>query len=140
MGKRNPNGKLGQWKAARRRGGRRAFGGLGEGRILFLIVAITVLVYANSLGGQFLYDDTKQIIDNPPAFVVKCFNAFTSDRLSFQRGTPTKDIPLPVLSAAVVVLLHHRLSVVRPLGTGLASAKSSRHAISTWASFTWFVA
>ena len=30
---------------------------LTEGRLLFLVVAAVVLVYSNSLGGQFLVDD-----------------------------------------------------------------------------------
>lgn len=72
------------------------FGGLTEGRVLFLIVAATVLVYANSLGGQFLFDDTKQIVNNPSlrswSNVVA---AFTSDVWSFQRGTAATDIPPP---------------------------------------------
>ena len=38
---------------------------LTEGRALFLIVAATVLVYANSLSGGFVFDDTKQIVGNP---------------------------------------------------------------------------
>ncbi|HVF57475.1 MAG TPA: tetratricopeptide repeat protein [Pyrinomonadaceae bacterium] len=71
-------------------------GSLTEGRILFLLVAVTVLVYANSLGGQFLFDDTKQIVGNPQLHSwSNVFSAFTSDVWSFQRGTVTNDIPLP---------------------------------------------
>jgi hypothetical protein len=39
-------------------------GVLDQSRALFLIVAATVLVYANSLSGAFLFDDTKQIVGN----------------------------------------------------------------------------
>src|SRR5713226_307694 len=38
---------------------------LTESRALFLIIASTVLVYANSLNGAFVFDDTKQIAGNP---------------------------------------------------------------------------
>ena len=36
-----------------------------EGRALFLVIAATVLAYANSLSGAFVFDDTKQIAGNP---------------------------------------------------------------------------
>ena len=67
-----------------------------ESRILFLIVAATVLVYANSLSGTFVFDDTKQIAGNPALHTwSNIFRAFTSDVWSFQRGTLTADIPPP---------------------------------------------
>src|SRR2546429_521078 len=67
-----------------------------ETRILFLIVAATVLVYANSLSGAFVFDDTKQIAGNPTLHSwSNIFRAFSSDVWSFQRGTLTKDIPPP---------------------------------------------
>src|SRR2546421_3131652 len=67
-----------------------------ETRILFLIVAATVLVYANSLSGAFVFDDTKQIAGNPTLHSwSNIFRAFSSDVWSFQRGTLTADIPPP---------------------------------------------
>lgn len=67
-----------------------------ESRILFLIVAATVLVYANSLSGAFVFDDTMQIVGNPHLHTwSNIFRAFTSDVWSFQRGTLTADIPPP---------------------------------------------
>ena len=67
-----------------------------ESRILFLIVAATVLVYANSLSGAFVFDDTKQIAGNPSLHSwSNIFRAFSSDVWSFQRGTLTADIPPP---------------------------------------------
>jgi tetratricopeptide (TPR) repeat protein len=67
-----------------------------ESRALFLIIAATVLVYANSLGGAFVFDDTKQIVGNPALRSwSNIFSAFTSDVWSFQRGTLTADIPPP---------------------------------------------
>src|ERR1044072_7756745 len=69
---------------------------LRESRALFLIVAATVLVYANSLSGAFVFDDTKQIVNNPSlrswGNIVR---AFTTDVWSFQRATLNTDIPPP---------------------------------------------
>jgi Flp pilus assembly protein TadD len=73
-----------------------AQGALDQGRALFLIVAATVLAYANSLSGAFVFDDTKQIAGNSALrFWGNILRAFTSDVWSFQRGTLTKDIPPP---------------------------------------------
>jgi protein O-mannosyl-transferase len=69
---------------------------LTESRALFLIIAATVLAYANSLSGAFVFDDTKQIAGNPALHTwSNIFRAFTSDVWSFQRGTLTADIPPP---------------------------------------------
>jgi len=69
---------------------------LSESRALFLTIAATVLVYANSLSGAFVFDDTKQIVGNPSLHSWgNVFRAFTNDVWSFQRGTLTKDIPPP---------------------------------------------
>lgn len=69
---------------------------LTEGRALFLIIAITVLVYANSLNGAFVFDDTQQIVGNPALHTwSNIFHAFTSDVWSFQRGTLMANTPLP---------------------------------------------
>src|SRR5437667_5108646 len=73
-----------------------AQGRLDQSRSLFLIVAATVLAYANSLSGAFVFDDTKQIVGNPALRSwSNVLRAFTSDVWSFQRGTLTKDIPPP---------------------------------------------
>src|SRR6476659_1543952 len=67
-----------------------------ESRALFLTIAATMLVYANSLNGAFVFDDTKQIVGNP---TLKSWSsvlgAFTSDVWSFQRHTLTADVPPP---------------------------------------------
>jgi tetratricopeptide (TPR) repeat protein len=69
---------------------------LTESRALFLTIAATVLVYANSLSGAFVFDDTKQIVGNPALhFWSNIFRAFSNDVWSFQRGTLSKDIPPP---------------------------------------------
>jgi len=73
-----------------------ASGVLDQSRALFLVVAATVLAYANSLSGAFVFDDTKQIVGNPALRSWgNVLRAFTSDVWSFQRGTLTKDIPPP---------------------------------------------
>lgn len=67
-----------------------------EERAVFLIVVVTLLVYANSLGGEFLFDDTKQIVGNPQLRSwTNILHAFTKDVWDFQRGTATSDIPPP---------------------------------------------
>src|SRR5438552_17713046 len=69
---------------------------LTDRRALFLVIASTVLVYANSLSGAFVFDDTKQIAGNPALRSWgNIARAFTSDVWAFQRGTLTKDIPPP---------------------------------------------
>ena len=69
---------------------------LTEGRALLLIVIGTLLVYANSLGGEFVFDDVKQIVGNQALHSwSNIFRAFTTDVWSFQRETYTTDIPLP---------------------------------------------
>ena len=69
---------------------------LTESRALFLTIAATVLVYANSLSGAFVFDDTKQIVGNPALHSwSNIFRAFSNDVWSFQRGTLSKDIPPP---------------------------------------------
>ncbi len=69
---------------------------ISESRILFLLVAAAVLVYANSLSGAFVFDDTKQIAGNPALHSwSNILRAFSSDVWSFQRGTLTADIPPP---------------------------------------------
>ncbi|HUS13229.1 MAG TPA: tetratricopeptide repeat protein [Pyrinomonadaceae bacterium] len=69
---------------------------LTESRALFLTVAATILVYANSLSGAFVFDDTKQIAGNPSLHSWgNILRAFTNDVWSFQRGTLTRDVPPP---------------------------------------------
>jgi Flp pilus assembly protein TadD len=69
----------------------------GEGRILFLLAAVSALVYANSLGGQFVVDDPKQIVNNPALRSWgNVLRAFTTDVWSFQRaGAIAGDVPPP---------------------------------------------
>src|SRR5260370_20439825 len=89
-----------------------ALGVLDQSRALFLIVAATVLAYANSLSGAFVFDDTKQIVGNPALRSwSNLLRAFTSDVWSFQRGMLTKDIPPPYYRPLVTayLTLHYTL-------------------------------
>lgn len=72
------------------------FSWLDQSRAIFLIVAATLIVYANSLGGAFVFDDTKQIVGNPQLHSWgNIIRAFANDVWSFQRGTLTADLPPP---------------------------------------------
>ena len=69
---------------------------LSESRALFITIAATILVYANSLSGAFVFDDTKQIAGNSSLHSWgNILRAFTNDVWSFQRGTLTRDVPPP---------------------------------------------
>src|SRR5262245_34834366 len=37
---------------------------LTSARIVFIISALSILAYANSLSGEFVFDDTEQIVEN----------------------------------------------------------------------------
>jgi tetratricopeptide (TPR) repeat protein len=79
---------------------------LSESRALFLVIAATVLVYANSLSGAFVFDDTKQIVNNAALRSWgNIFRAFTSDVWSFQRATLNTDIPPPYYRPLFTVYL-----------------------------------
>src|ERR1700704_2158427 len=41
-----------------------ALTGPGVARAILLICLLSVLAYANSLGGEFVFDDTEQIVEN----------------------------------------------------------------------------
>ena len=77
-----------------------------ESRALFLTIAATVLVYANSLSGAFVFDDTKQIVGNPSLKSwSSVLSAFTSDVWGFQRQTLTADVPPPYYRPLFTVYL-----------------------------------
>ena len=79
---------------------------LTESRGLFLTIAATILVYANSLSGSFVFDDTKQIAGNPSLHSWgNLLRAFTNDVWSFERGTLTADIPPPYYRPLFTVYL-----------------------------------
>jgi len=77
-----------------------------ESRALFLTIAATTIVYANSLSGAFVFDDTKQIAANPSLRSWgNIFRAFTNDVWSFERGTLTTDLPPPYYRPLFTVYL-----------------------------------
>src|SRR6478672_7689355 len=51
-------------RATRRNGILSAVENLSPARTAFLICALSLLSYANSLGGDFVFDDTDQIVEN----------------------------------------------------------------------------
>ena len=67
-----------------------------SGRVVFLIAAAACLVYANALGGQFVFDDTRQIVNNPQLHSwSNVLSGFAGDVWAFQRATPAGDVPPP---------------------------------------------
>lgn len=67
-----------------------------EGRVVFLLAAVSALVYANSLGGEFLFDDTEQIVNNQQLHSWwNVLHAFTSDVWSFTGGKVTTVVAPP---------------------------------------------
>jgi protein O-mannosyl-transferase len=69
---------------------------LDNKRAIFLLVLGCFLVYANSLSGDFIFDDTMQIVGNNTLHSWQnIVNGFTSDVWAFQRATNVKDIPPP---------------------------------------------
>ncbi|MDD5541626.1 MAG: tetratricopeptide repeat protein [Acidobacteriia bacterium] len=64
-------------------------------KILVALALLALLAYANSLRGEFVFDDTKQILNNPSLRGALVWSkAFTTDVWAFQRGLST-DIPPP---------------------------------------------
>lgn len=65
---------------------------LTEGRLLFILVAVTVLVYTNSLGGDFVFDDREQIVNN---LRIRSWDnllkAFTTDVWAFRSDLMSKN-------------------------------------------------
>lgn len=72
---------------------------------VFLILAC-LLVYANSLSGDFVFDDAQQIVNNPALFSwSNLIKAFTTDVWAFQRETGVKNIPPPYYRPLFTVYL-----------------------------------
>lgn len=63
-------------------------------KALTYILGATVLVYANAIGGEFVFDDTKQILSNDQLKSWgNVLHAFVSNVWSFQANLPTNDLP-----------------------------------------------
>lgn len=69
---------------------------LDNKRAVFLITLACLLVYANSLGGDFVFDDAMQIVGNNSLHSWRnLLDAFTTDVWAFQRATGAKNVPPP---------------------------------------------
>ena len=79
-----PNGVLG------------AIGNLTGGRTVFLICVLSLLAYANSLGGDFVFDDTDQIVENQD---IRSWSnlerAFTTHVWAFREKPQALRVPIP---------------------------------------------
>ena len=69
---------------------------LDNKRAVFLLVLACFLVYANSLSGDFVFDDTMQIVGNNALHSWgNIFRAFTTDVWAFERQAGATNIPPP---------------------------------------------
>src|SRR5712692_5790272 len=70
---------------------------LSSARIALLIFLASFLAYANSLGGEFVFDDTDQIVENQN---IRSWDnlakAFTTHVWAFREGSDTLDAPPPL--------------------------------------------
>ena len=72
---------------------------------VFLILAC-LAVYANSLGGDFVFDDTAQIVGNTYIHSWQnLIHAFTTDVWAFERGTDSTAIPPPYYRPVFTIYL-----------------------------------
>jgi tetratricopeptide (TPR) repeat protein len=70
---------------------------LTVGRALLLISLLSVLAYANSLGGDFVFDDTEQIVDNQNVRSWENLSkAFTTHVWEFRERPGNLDVPPPL--------------------------------------------
>jgi len=71
--------------------------GLTVGRALLLISLLSVLAYANSLGGDFVFDDAEQIVDNQNIRSWENLSkAFTTHVWEFRERPGNLDVPPPL--------------------------------------------
>jgi tetratricopeptide (TPR) repeat protein len=92
-------------------------------KILIALALLVMLAYANSLQGEFVFDDTKQILNNPTLRgPVDIFQAFTTDVWAFQKSYST-DIPPPYYRPLFTLWLNlgYRLFGLWPPGWHLLS-------------------
>lgn len=75
-------------------------------RIYIFLILACFLVFANSLSGDFVFDDAQQIVNNPALFSwSNLIKAFTTDVWAFQRETGVKNIPPPYYRPLFTVYL-----------------------------------
>lgn len=70
---------------------------LGTGRIIMLVCLFAFLAYANSLGGDFVFDDNEQIVENQDLRSWKnVARGFTTDVWAFREKGDTANVPAPL--------------------------------------------
>lgn len=70
---------------------------LGTGRIIILISLFAFLAYANSLGGDFVFDDNEQIVENQDLRSWdNVARGFTTDVWAFREKGDTANVPAPL--------------------------------------------
>jgi len=79
---------------------------LSPAKAVLLICLFSFLAYANSLGGDFVFDDTDQIVENQN---VRSWDnlskAFTTHVWAFRQQTPNTPLPLPYYRPLFTVML-----------------------------------
>src|SRR5689334_16552949 len=71
--------------------------GLSCARAILLIGLLALVAYANSLGGEFVFDDTDQIVENQNLRSWdNLAKAFTSHVWAFRERADSHDIPPPL--------------------------------------------
>ena len=79
---------------------------LDDKRIYFFLILACLAAYANSLSGDFVFDDTAQIVGNMSLHSWQnVINAFTTDVWAFERNTGSTDIPPPYYRPLFTVYL-----------------------------------
>ncbi|HRH42038.1 MAG TPA: tetratricopeptide repeat protein [Pyrinomonadaceae bacterium] len=69
---------------------------LDDKKVYFFLILACLLVYANSLSGDFVFDDTAQIVTNQTLESWgNIINGFTKDVWSFERESGSTNIPPP---------------------------------------------
>jgi Flp pilus assembly protein TadD, contains TPR repeats len=66
-----------------------------EKKVYVGLFLLCLLAYANSLGGDFVFDDTLQIVNNPWLEWSNITKAFTTDVWAFQRELNVQTVPPP---------------------------------------------
>ncbi|HEX5735781.1 MAG TPA: tetratricopeptide repeat protein [Blastocatellia bacterium] len=70
---------------------------LGTGRIIMLICLFAFLAYANSLGGDFVFDDNEQIVENQDLRSWdNIARGFTTDVWAFREKGDSANVPAPL--------------------------------------------
>ncbi|HQR31241.1 MAG TPA: glycosyltransferase family 39 protein, partial [Blastocatellia bacterium] len=97
--------------------------GKSERNAVILVLAITLLVFVNSLSGEFVYDDSFQILKNPTVQSAGNIPAmFTQGVWQFMTSDPSKAVGLyyrPMFNSLLIV--NYQLFGFSPFGWHLVS-------------------